>query len=449
MAQTKIRLLKEWGQGDVKYPVGQLLVVNDEGAEQLIGQKIAETYVPKADDVIKASPFDGGLGIDDIKAVIKESLEESSKKNMAGDKIEGDEYFKTGGYDEFWQFARDLFKAGPDRSGMTEKMATWNTRVKTAGYMEGGDMSQGGALVPVEFRNQILSKSLEDSIVRPRAMAIPMATSTVRIPYVKEVSRAASVYGGIIIYRPDEGGQITASNAKYGNVELNLHKLAGLVHVSTELLEDSPISMQPLLTQQFGSAIAWQEDEDFINGTGAGMSLGILNCPALIEVSGITDQDADTILVQNLGSMYSRMHSRGKKTAVWMANDDTFNQFLELALNVGTGGSVVGIIGTDITGAPVLSVLGRPLIFTEHCQTLGDKGDVIFADWSQYLVGSKAGSSAAKFASSIHLRFDYDETSFRYTVRVDGQPWDPSALTPKHSAVTQSSFVTMAARTGA
>ncbi len=441
----KIRLIKKWKQGDVEYEIGQLLEVNDEGAEKLISQKVAEEYKPKADDQIIASSIDGGISKEDIKAILKESLQEASTAN-SHNVTETDEKFKTGGYQEFWQFAKDVYKSAGNGGVVSDKLQAWNGYVKTAGVMEGGDMSQGGALVPTEFRNQILSTAIEEAIIRPRAMAIPMATSSVRIPYVKVSSHAASTHGGIIIYRPDEAGSLTASNAKYGNVELNLHKLAGLVHVTTELLEDSPISMQPLLTQQFGEAIAWQEDEDFINGTGAGMALGVMNAPALITVTKETDQAADTIKVENLGKMYARMHARGRKNAIWLANDDTFTQFLTLALNVGTGGSVVGIIGTDITGSPVLSVLGRPLIITEHVQTLGDKGDVLFADWSQYLIGSKAGASAAKFASSIHLKFDEDKTSFRFIMRVDGQPWNPTALTPKHSTVTKSSFVTLGPR---
>ena len=439
---VKVRLIKEWKQGDVKYEIGQLLDVNNEGAEQLISQKIAEEYKPKAKDQIIASPINGNISKEDITKIIQESLKEAAKANSSKNIVDTDEKFKTGGYGEFWQFARDVYKSTGNNGVISEKLQAWNGHVKTAGVMEGGDMSQGGALVPTEFRNQILETAIEAAIIRQRAMAIPMATASVRIPYVKVASHAASTHGGIIIYRPDEGGSLTASNATYGNVELHLHKLTGLVHVTTELLEDSPISMQPLLTRQFGEAMAWQEDEDFINGTGAGMSMGVMNASALISVTKETDQPADTLVTENIIKMYSRMHARGLSSAVWLANQDTFPQLATLTLNVGTGGSAVGLV-QNIADAPSMTILGRPLILTEHVQTIGDKGDILFADWSQYLVGSKAGSSAAKFASSIHLKFDEDKTSFRFIMRVDGQPWNPTALTPKHSTITLGSFVTL------
>lgn len=48
---------------------------------------------------------------------------------------------------------------------------------------------------------------------------------------------------------------------------------------------------------------------------------------------------------------------------------------------------------------------------------------------------------------SIHLRFDYGETAFRFMFEIDGQPWIAEPLTPfKGSANTLSPFVTLATR---
>ena len=200
-----------------------------------------------------------------------------------------------------------------------------------------------------------------------------------------------------------------------------------------------------MLTMMFGKSIAWQMEEDFINGTGAGMALGILNAPCLVEAAKVTDQAATTIVTENILAMYSRMHPSSLGNAIWHANNDTFEQLSTLTLNVGTGGSAVGLVRA-IETAPYMSILGRPLFLTEHCQTLGTAGDILFADWSQYLIGGRAGNSAVQVASSIHLKFDYDITSFRFVMRYDGQPWWPSALTPAHSSSTLSPFIALAAR---
>ena len=143
--------------------------------------------------------------------------------------------------------------------------------------------------------------------------------------------------------------------------------------------------------------------------------------------------------------MYSRMWN--KTDAIWMANDDTFQQLASMSLSVGTGGIPVWLPAGGISGRPYDTLMGKPLVFTEHCQTLGTVGDILFCDWTQYLVGQRAGAAGGmKFASSIHLKFDYDQVAFRFVFRLDGQPWWPSALTGRYSASTLSPFVALATR---
>ncbi len=454
MANVKVRIKKEWVNAGTTYPEGQLLELDEKHVAGLVESGVAEEYSPQPGDEIKVSPVSSGMTEDSIRTVISDALKvnmDSAIDNRikAGDKLAmaEEQLGKRGGYDEYWQFARDVAKAAGGSQHVSEKLTNWEKTIKTAGYMETGDPTQGGFLVPVEFRSQIMEYTIEASLIRPRATIIPMSTSTVKIPVVAESSRASSIRGGVIIYRPDEGASITVSNAKFDQVTLSLNRLAGLVYVSSTLLEDSPISLQPIISRHFGEAMAFQEDEDFIRGTGAGMSLGILNAPATLSVDKESGQANDTIVTENIVNMYSRMMPSSLRNAMWLANIDTFPMLAALTLNVGTGGLPVGLLqNQNIQGSPVLSMLGRPVVFTEHASTIGDVGDVIFGDWSQYLIGQKAGSNATRFDTSIHVRFVTDESAFRFITRVDGQPWARTALTPKNSTNTLSHFVTIAAR---
>jgi hypothetical protein len=57
---------------------------------------------------------------------------------------------------------------------------------------------------------------------------------------------------------------------------------------------------------------------------------------------------------------------------------------------------------------------------------------------------SKGGVESA---SSIHVKFVYDESVFRFVYRIDGQPSINTPLTPyKGTASSISPFVTLAAR---
>ena len=92
---------------------------------------------------------------------------------------------------------------------------------------------------------------------------------------------------------------------------------------------------------------------------------------------------------------------------------------------------------------PYCTLFGRPVIPLEQCSAAGDVGDIILADISQYLLIDKGGIKAA---SSVHVRFLYDENVFRFIYRVDGQPIWNKPLTPFKGSATVSPFVTLAKR---
>ena len=444
--KKQIRLLKSWTNGDVEYPEGRLLKMAEEDAKMLIDKGIAEMYEPKAGDIIEIdeqkAPEHLELSADNMKQIANIMLK-FNKENALELKKE-DSFLLDGGFKSFGHFAASVFNSSNGRPD--EQMKAWLSKAPL-GQNEGID-SDGGFLVPTQFSNNLMSNELEDSIMYPRTMKIPMATNSIDIPVIEDASHASHVFGGVIIYRPEEGGSITSSKIKFGSVNLKLNKLAALCYVTSELLEDSPISIEPLLNKSFGQAIGFQIDDDIINGNGANQALGILNAPTTVTVAKESGQAVDTITTPNLVKMWSRLRSRSQSNAIWVANNDCFPQLSTLTQEVGTGGSAAGLIQmatNGVTGAPFMTLMGRQLFLTENCQTIGDKGDIILADMSQYLVGEKAGGQI-RAASSIHLKFDSDQTAFRFIVRIDGKPWEKTALTPKYSTKTLSSFVTLAAR---
>ncbi|MBU8870671.1 MAG: phage major capsid protein [Gemmatimonadales bacterium] len=440
----KIRLVKEWDDGvNPEWPLGQVLMATEKGAETLVKQGVAEIYEAKATDRVFVSPLGGNMIEEELEGTIRRIADERIKENTAQTIVTGeDDYIKRAGFHSMSHFAMEVYKAGPGEQG-SQAINKWDGFCKAEGLSEGVG-ADGGVLLPTEFRSELLRIAMEESFISSRATSIPMQTNSIKIPIVMESSRASSFFGGVIIYRPDEAAQITKSKPQFSHVKLELNKLAGLAYVTSELLEDSPMSLQPILTTMFGQALGYQMDDDFVNGTGAGQPLGILNAGCLISVSAETGQTSSELLTLNILNMWARMFPGSHPYALWMANPTCFPQLAQLSLSVGTGGSGVGLLRGDATGAVATSLLGKPLQLTSHCQSLGTKGDLILADWRQYLVGQKVGASM-KVDSSIHLRFDYDETAFRFISRYDGQPWWTGALTPKRGD-SLSPFVTLETR---
>ena len=303
--------------------------------------------------------------------------------------------------------------------------------------------SEGGFLVPEEFRSQIMQLSLGDSVVRPRATVIPMGAPRLHIPTIDETSRVSSVFGGIVVYRTEEGAELTESQAAFASVKLDVTKQTALAHVPNELVRDWG-AFGAFIDATLPAAVAFYEDVDFLSGTGAGEPLGALNDGngALISVAKETGQGAATIVWENILKMYARMLPSSVARAVWVASPDTFAELATMALSVGTGGSAVWLV--DGTGTPQLTLLGRPVIMTEKAPAaLGTAGDLNFVDFGMYLIGDYQTMTVD---SSQHVKFTSDKTTFRVISRNDGRPWLQSAITPKNNSATLSPFVQLATR---
>jgi HK97 family phage major capsid protein len=301
--------------------------------------------------------------------------------------------------------------------------------------------SDGGFLIPESLRAELLRVALETAIVRPRARVVPMETLTVPFPTIDSTSHASSVYGGVTAAWTEESGTLTDTSAKFGRVKLEAKKLTAYSEVPNELFTDSIISLETFVDEIFPEAIAWFEDIAFIRGTGVGEPLGFLNAPAAVSVTKESGQAADTIVWENVVKAYSRMLPTSLGRAVWIAHIDTFPELATMALSVGTGGSAIWL--NNGTEGPPMTILGRPVLFTEKAETIGDAGDINFVDLGYYLLGDR---QAIQASTSPHFKFQNDQTAIRFIERVDGRPWIQSAITPNKGSNTLSPFVKIAAR---
>jgi HK97 family phage major capsid protein len=173
------------------------------------------------------------------------------------------------------------------------------------------------------------------------------------------------------------------------------------------------------------------------------MPQGILPSAGMVNVAKEAGQAADTVVVPNIVKMWSRMWIRSRSNAVWFIHQDLEPQLFQLQLPVGTGGQAVYMPPGGLSATPYATLMGRPVVPVEYCQTVGDRGDIILADLSQYQMIEKGGIQSA---SSIHVQFVYDETVFRFVYRVDGSNIWNSALTPKNGTNTVAPFVLLAER---
>jgi HK97 family phage major capsid protein len=308
--------------------------------------------------------------------------------------------------------------------------------------------ADGGFLVQTEFVNELLipehgTGQVLSLIPSNRRMQITNGANSVSINGIDETSRVnGSRYGGVTGYWLAEAAEKTASKPKFRNINLRVNKVIVLAYATDELLADASM-LGTVIGNTARDELAFKVDDAIIEGTGAGMPMGIIGSPGLVTQAKETGQTADTVVAQNIIKMWSRRWVSATNY-VWFVNQDVTPQLHALNLPVGTGGALVYMPPGGLSGSAYGTLYNAPVIEIEQASTLGDKGDVILASMEKYLFIDKG---AAQEASSIHVRFVYDETAFRFVYRCDGQPLNSSALTPFKGNKTVSPFVTLAART--
>ena len=185
--------------------------------------------------------------------------------------------------------------------------------------------------------------------------------------------------------------------------------------------------LEGVISQAFSEEFGFKIDDAIVNGTGAGQPLGIMNASGTVQVNKETGQAADTVIAENIDKMWSRLWARSRANAVWLINQGVEPELYNMYRPVGTGGIPAYMPPNGLSQSPYGSLLGRPVIPIEQCDTIGDAGDILLVDLSQYLLIDKGGIQSA---TSIHVQFTTDETAFRFVYRIDGQPSWHSALTP-------------------
>ena len=321
---------------------------------------------------------------------------------------------------------------------------TLDPRLKAATGANEGVGAEGGFLVVPEFTEGLLMEAYNTGILAKDCWKIPMSKNSLTMNLISETSRAdGSRRGGLQAYWAAEAGTKTASKPAYRQFKLSLKKLVGLYYATDELLEDTT-ALESTIKKLFAEEFGFKIDDAIINGTGAGQPLGILNGAGLVSQAAETDQTAATVVSQNIINMWNRMPAKNRKKAKWYINQDVEPQLMQMYVDAGLGGVPVWMPPGGLITSPSGTLLGRPIEPIEQCAALGTVGDIILADASQYALGEKAGG--IKAASSIHVRFIYDESAFRFVLRLDGQPLWNSAVTAFKGSTTRSPYVALETR---
>ncbi len=295
-----------------------------------------------------------------------------------------------------------------------------------------------GFLVPPEYSAQVWEIATDPTDLF--GMVAPEPTRLNAVIKPKDETTPWGAVGVQAAWR-SEAQQMVASKLALTGELMTLSELYAFCAASSEVLDDAPM-LQDRLTRQAGRALRWKLSDAVAWGDGVGKLTGFMKSSALITVPKDNGQAAKTLSVNNLAQMAAALLRAGGRP-LWIANQDIIPQLVPLTI-----GNVPAYLPNNqpLAGDPFDGrLLGYPILFTEHAETLGNAGDITLVNLDGYYAANKSGGGI-EYASSIHLYFDQGLTAFRWTVRAAGMPYLSKPVQPARGNTAKSHFVALAAR---
>ncbi len=292
--------------------------------------------------------------------------------------------------------------------------------------------------MPTEIADGILKKLESNESLMAKCTQFPVSGNSLTI----NVDESQPWNQGVTAYWVAEGAQISSTKNSLKQAQFRLQKLAALVNATDELLDDAT-ALEGYIKAAAPAAIMHKVNDAIISGNGVGKPTGIINSGFAVTVSKESAQTNDTIVARNVINMYTRMFPGARSNAAWYINAGAEPQLLTMQDD--NGNFIYLAPGSQMNQTPYGMLLGRPVIpMMGSMPALGDVGDIVFADLSYFYMIKKA--QGIKSATSIHLYFDKEITSFRFSMRVDGKMPFTAPVTTEYGSYQMSAAVLLQAR---
>ena len=274
-----------------------------------------------------------------------------------------------------------------------------------------GTDTEGGYLVPDEYERTLIEALEDQNIFRQLAHVIHTSTGDRKIPVVASKGTASWI---------DEEDAYPESDDTFGQVSIGAYKLATMIKISEELLNDSVFDMPSYIAKEFARRIGAAEEEAFFTGNGTGKPLGILAATGGAE-TGVTAAAADKITMDEVIDLFYSLRAPYRRNAVFIMNDATVKALRKLK-----DGQGQYLWQPSVTAGTPDTILNRPVYTSGFMPTLatGNK-TILFGDLGYYWVADREGRS---FKRLNELYAATGQVGFLASERVDGKLILPEAV---------------------
>lgn len=300
---------------------------------------------------------------------------------------------------------------GTEKTGRASdeyKRAFWNGMRNKMSYevqnaLSIGTDSEGGYLVPDEYERKLVEALQDEVFFRSLATVIRTSSGDRKIPIVTSRGEAAWI---------DEGGQFPESEDSFGQTSIGAYKLATMIKVSDELLNDSVFNIEAYISKEFGRRIGAKEEEAFFIGDGKGKPTGLFSATGGAD-TGVTAANT-SITFDDVMDLYYSLRAPYRNKATWLLNDSTVKAIRKLK-----DGNGNYIWQPSVKEGEPDRILNRPYRTSIYVPELAAGNRVMaFGDYSYYWIADRQGRS---FKRLNELYATTGQVGFLASERVDGK----------------------------
>lgn len=261
----------------------------------------------------------------------------------------------------------------------------------------------GGYLVPEDFRAEIIKQLMGMTIVRPLARVVTtnrdaaewpkldggnnVYTSAVRVTWVDEIPSSATV---------------SQTNPTFGMLRVPVYTVMARTDLSRNLVEDSAFNLLQVVAQLFAEAMAIDEDNQFLTGTGGGTPKGILGNRSGAEqtpetgIATVVTGDAAALTADGLINLYYGLPTQYRGNAVFAGARNTHRDVRKLK----DGNSRYLWEDSFKVGEPP-RLLGANFLESENMPAVAANAHpIVFGDMRGYLIVDRVGMSIERVADT-------------------------------------------------
>lgn len=232
--------------------------------------------------------------------------------------------------------------------------------------------TEGGYLVPEDFRNEVIRKLPGFAIIRTNgATTLTTDRDVVTVP---RVTGGDNVFtSGVTITWVDElpGEDEGLTEPAFGQERWNVNKAIAKTRLSKDFIDDSAVDIVGLLTTLYAEAFGLGEDREFLTGDGIKKPKGIFVDAGITQV---VSGDAADITADGLIDCAYDLPVQYRQGAVWVMRSSTERNIRKLkdgngqylwqpGLAVDRPGTILGwpVLGSEF--APAIAAAAEPIMF--------------------------------------------------------------------------------------